>query len=94
MADGGSFSGGRRRRLSLGIGCFVMRQDYVDAISVAVMIACLAVLAFYVYRLFYHPVICVRHLSDGERALIRERQALRRLKDEFLRAEASSGDVR
>jgi len=75
-----------------------MRQGYVDAVSVAVMIACLAVLAFYVYRLFYHPVVCVRHLSDGERALIRERQALRKLKEEFLASEAlseaSSGDVR
>jgi len=67
-----------------------MRQDYVDAISVAVMIACLAVLAFYVYRLFYHPVVCVRRPSDVERREIRERRDLRKLKQDFLASEALS----
>jgi len=74
-----------------------MRQDYVDAISLVVMIACLAVLAFYVYRLFYHPVVCVRRPSDMERKKVRDRRELRKLKQEFLAAqelsEASSGDI-
>ena len=65
-----------------------MRQQYVDAISLMVMIASLAVLGFYMYKLFYRPVVSVRRPSDVEREEIRERRSLRRLKEEYLAAEA------